>query len=475
MNKKSKYEKHETRLATTDESGHRVFIHLEDVKGFFRTRRLFFFWFLILFYLVLPWINVNGKQSILLDLTKTEFTFFGHTFFGHDAPLLIFIFLGLPITIGFITSIWGRLWCGWACPQTVFIDAIYRNIERWVEGKARDREALEKSPLNFEKILKRSLKWLLYLLASLHIAHSFIGYFVGTRKLFWISLSPPSENMGLFITTMVVTIIIMVDFGWFREQFCIIACPYGRMQSVLMDDHSMVIAYDPKRGEPRRSFDVNRENEGDCINCYHCVKVCPTGIDIRRGNQLECIACTNCIDACDEIMGKLDKPKGLIRYSSQFDLDNSQPSEKKWRLRPYIYLTILICLIGGFIFSLSQQSSLRVVMLRGSKSTFQEIKSKAGSLIVNHYHLTIDYNSKIKKKLYLSLKAKDLQNKIKLVTPKSPWILNYGHNKTNLFFKFEKNILKNGMRKLTFIIRDQENINKAKLIIEQEVTLAGPL
>ena len=253
---------YETRLATTDENGNRVYIHPEDIKGKWKSRRDIFYWFLIFVYLFLPWIYVEKKQWILLNLPKREFHLFGNVFYGHDGPLLLFVILGFVILMAFITSIWGRVWCGWACPQTVFIDAIFRRIEKIVEGNSRKRKALEQAPWSLSKVLKRTLKWILFILVSLHIVHSFLGYFVGTHDLIEITLSSPEKNWTLFITMLTMTGIILFDFGWFKEQFCIIACPYGRFQSVVMDDASMIVAYDKKRGEPRRSKYISKESEG---------------------------------------------------------------------------------------------------------------------------------------------------------------------------------------------------------------------
>jgi cytochrome c oxidase accessory protein FixG len=473
MKKPSKFERHESRLATTDDHGHRVYLYPEDVKGFWRHRRTIFFWFLIILYLVLPWTRVGGKQTILLDIAHREFTFFGHTFYGHDAPLLIFIFLGIPLFFGFVTSIWGRVWCGWGCPQTVFIDAIYRNIELWTEGKARAREALDKAPWNAVKIARKGSKWILFLLVSMHIGHSFVGYFVGTRELYDITMAPPTEHWGVFVATWIATGIALFDFGWFREQFCIIACPYGRFQSVMMDDHSMIVTYDEQRGEPRRSPEVSHENEGDCINCYNCVKVCPTGIDIRRGTQMECIACTNCIDACDEIMDKVGKPKGLIRYDSE--LGKKGINVKKLGVRSIIYLTLLTVILSLFVYKLKHSDELRVTMLRGSKTTFNIIKSGDKEMVLNHFNVTIDANAGSKDGILFKIKDSELATKIELKTPHIPWMLKKGHNKTQLFFRFPKELLSGGSRNITLLILTGESMDKSTLVKEQEVPLAGPL
>jgi len=471
---KNRFELHEERLATTDESGHRVYLYPEDVKGKWKDKRQLFFWFLIFLYMVVPWIHFKGKQIILLDIPKREFVFFGATFYGHDAPMLVLVLLGFVFTLGFITSIWGRVWCGWACPQTVFIDAIYRKIERFIEGKARARKELDQAPWTLSKILKKSLKWTLYIIVSLHISHSFIGYFVGARELFSITLNPPAEHMHLFITMLVITGIIILDFGWFREQFCIIACPYGRFQSVMMDQSSLVVGYDAKRGEPRRSAEVPKENEGDCINCYHCVKVCPTGIDIRRGTQLECIACTNCIDACDEVMIKVGKPTGLIRYDSELGFEGKE--KKTFHLRSAIYLTLIFAIATTFVFVLSKSADLRVTFLRGSHSPFQRIEREGNpDEIVNHYKLTFDYTGTAPINLSIRAVNSDLADKINIVMPQNPTFIKDGHTKGNVFFRFSQDVLDHGS--LTFpveLIDVQEN-GIIKVIEKRDIKLVGPL
>jgi cytochrome c oxidase accessory protein FixG len=313
---KKRFELDSERLATTDEQGHRVYLYPEDVEGVWKNRRTVFYWFLIIVYLVLPWIYISGKPFLMINIFAREFTFMGSTLHGVEPILFFLILISGLFFMALLTSLYGRVWCGWGCPQTVFIQTIFSKIETLVEGSARARKIFDQAPWTFNKVFRRSLKWVLFTLISLHISHTFIGYFIGPRELLNMSLHNPLENFGIFSAVMIINAIVLLDFGWFREQFCIIACPYGRMQSVMMDANSLVVAYDNTRGEPRRGL-TTKENEGDCINCYACVKVCPTGIDIRRGTQLECIACTNCIDACDEIMDKVKRPRGLIRYSSE--------------------------------------------------------------------------------------------------------------------------------------------------------------
>jgi cytochrome c oxidase accessory protein FixG len=468
LKSKNIFELDPERLATTDEHGNRVFIYPEDVKGFWKDRRKFFYWFLIGLYLVLPWIYIDGKPSIMINIFKREFTFMGNTLYGVE-PILFFLLAASGIFfIGFITSLLGRVWCGWACPQTVFIQAIFWKIEAFFEGKARERRELDKAPWTMGKIIKRTLKWMTFLIVSLHIAHTFIGYFIGPRELFFITLNSPLENWGIFIAVMVLTSIFLLDFGWFREQFCIIACPYGRMQSVVMDVNSLVVAYDAKRGEPRRGTSgVNREDEGDCINCYNCVKVCPTGIDIRRGTQLECIACTQCIDACDDIMGKLKKPLGLIKYSSENEILGNK--KKIVTPRSIIYVMISLIFISLFIYFLNASTKLSMVFLR-SRVPFQEIES--GHVILNHFTLKLNHQGR--QTFNLDFRITGAQSsKIQLITNAHPTVVDKPEKKIVLFFKFPPSILSDeGTLKIGVEAIDTQS---QVVMATKEVTLVGPV
>ncbi len=390
---KNRFELDEERLATTDEHGHRVYLHPEDVQGPWKNRRHIVYWFLILLYLVLPWIYIKGKPALLIDIFNREFTFIGFTFFGVDPVLFFLIAISSLFFIAFMTSLFGRVWCGWGCPQTVFIQALFMKIETLCEGSPRQRRELELAPMSFSKALKKSIKWIIFTIISLHIAHTFIGYFTGPRELFYMTMQSPLNHVGMFIATMVITGIFLLDFGWFREQFCIIACPYGRMQSVMMDENSLVVAYDVKRGEPRRgSANIDRASEGDCINCYNCVKVCPTGIDIRRGSQLECIACTNCIDACDEIMIKIKKPTGLIRYGSEVELQGG--TRKIITIRSIIYIIITFLFLGSIFAFLNNSSNLQLIFMRGKEAYTQNANE-----VTNRFTLKLNHQGNRKYKL----------------------------------------------------------------------------
>lgn len=460
-------ELHKERLATTDEFGNRVYLYPEDVEGIWKNRRSIFYWVLIIVYLVIPWIYINNKPLLLLDIFNREFTFFGNTWHGVE-PIFIFLMLvsGL-FFVAFMTSLFGRVWCGWACPQTVFIQSLFMKIEQFVEGGARKRRDLDRAPMSFNKLSKKIIKWSLFTLVSLHIAHTFAGYFVGPRELFMMSMHSPMENFGVFMGVMIFTSIILLDFGWFREQFCIIACPYGRMQSVLMDNNSLIVAYDPNRGEPRRGT-VPRDQEGDCINCFNCVKVCPTGIDIRRGTQLECIACTQCIDACDEIMTKIKKPTGLIRYTSENELKGGY--HKWFTLRSLIYIIISLAFVFSLVTFLSNAGNLKMQFYRGTELPYQIVTNADGSTtLINHFTLKVSFQGDHVYKVKLKVKDPTLESKIQIVTVMNPLKFDKPEVKTPIFFKFDPAILKERKLQLQLdVIEDDKIINTV------EVPLVGP-
>lgn len=462
---KNRFELDGERLGTVDEHGHRVYLHPEDVKGVWKNRRDIVYWILIGVYLILPWIYINNKPALLIDIIKREFTFLGSTFYGVDPILFFLVIISAIFFIAFMTSLFGRVWCGWGCPQTVFISSLFLKVESFIEGSARERRALDEAPLGPKKLFKKTLKWIVFTIISLHIAHTFIGYFIGPRELFLITMGSPFEHFGIFIATMIITTIFLLDFGWFREQFCIIACPYGRMQSVIMDDNSLVIAYDKKRGEPRRGTPgVIKEAEGDCINCYNCVKVCPTGIDIRRGTQLECIACTNCIDACDEIMEKIKKPKGLIRYSSENELNGS--ARKTLTPRSILYALISCFFVVAFVVFLNRSTHLQVLFLRGA-----ETYTQTENLVTNRFTVKFNHQGSENYKVFFRINDKELNKDIQIITPVSPIELSKHEKKIIVFFKINPRIFSGGTRKVNIEIVDYLT---QKSIVTKEVMLVGP-
>jgi len=332
-------------VTSINTDGSRYFLHPADVKGFWTTLRKAVAWVLIAIYLALPWIKIGGHPAVFLDVETRNFHVFGLHFVPQDFWLMFFAVTGLGFGLFFITALSGRLWCGWACPYTVFLYPVYRRIERWIEGNSMARRKLAQAPWSAGKVFKRVLKHSLYALVAAVIAHAFLAYFVSLPRLYSFMHEGPMQHFTAFGIVLFLTLVLWFCFGYFREQFCIIMCPYGRLQSALTDDETVTVGYDEKRGEPRGTAG---KVEGDCVDCRRCVNVCPTGIDIRNGLQLECIACTACIDACDDIMVKLDRPKGLVRYDSQAGF----AGQPRRLLRPRIYAYSVLGMLGLAAFML---------------------------------------------------------------------------------------------------------------------------
>jgi cytochrome c oxidase accessory protein FixG len=418
----------------------------------------------MLVFLALPWITSDGKQLLLLDVARREFFFFGLHFRSHDAPLLIFLFLAFLFLLGFVTAIWGRLWCGWACPQTVFTEFLFRKIERWIEGPPRDRKELDQAPHTGDKLLKRSLKWSAFTVVSLLFTHSFLAYFVGSRELLQMISGSPAQNWPSFLVIFFTTSIVLFDFGWFREQFCIIACPYGRFQSVMLDSRSLVVGYDPRRGEPRRGSVPEDSKQGDCVNCYRCVQVCPTGIDIRRGLQMECITCTACIDACDEVMTKTKRPLGLISYTTLAQL--SGRPRKRFGAKAISFGVLLLVAIAGLGLTLSQKDFLDVTILRASGAPYEIVQQGTSSLVVNHFR--IDLSNQTGGEISVNFSLADAE-KASLIFPQNPLNLSVNANqRADFFVRFPPGILINGSKKVILEVQFKEQKR------EMELSLVGP-
>lgn len=346
-------------LSSIHTDGSRKFIHPADVKGRFTRLRRLAGALLLLIYIALPWIPVNGYPAVFLDVQERRFHFMGLTLATQDLWVGFFLITGLAFSLFYITALFGRLWCGWTCPYTVFLEHVYRRIERLIDGDATARRRIEDAPWSAGKVTKRVLKHGIFVLVSALIAHIFLSYFVSIKKLYEMMKGPPTEHFLAFGIVSFLTGALYFSFSWFREQFCIILCPYGRLQSALTDDHSVVIGYDKSRGEPRGKAG---STSGSCIDCRRCVQVCPTGIDIRNGMQLECIGCAACVDACDDIMTKLKRPTGLVRYDSYVGLNGGRT--KIVRPRTVFYTFMLLAGVAAFAFASTRISALRASAVR---------------------------------------------------------------------------------------------------------------
>lgn len=358
-------------IATVDEKGKRVWIYPKKPSGALHTRRVFVSIFLLLLFFGGPFVTISGKPFLLLNFIDRHFVIFGQPFWPQDFVLLAITLIIFFVFIILFTVVFGRVWCGWLCPQTLFMEMVFRKIEYAIEGDAPAQRRLKSQPWNAEKIFKKTLKHFIFILISLLIAHTVMAYIVGVNETLDIISHSPEQNLSGFIALVSFTGIFYGVYAKFREQACIVVCPYGRLQGVLLIKESIVVAYDWLRGEPRGHLKKlsPAAPKGDCIDCKLCVHVCPTGIDIRNGTQLECVNCTACIDACDDVMLKIGKPKGLIRYASYTSIKDGV--QKLLTGRVIGYSIVLLVLIGILSFSLSTRSDVKTTVLKVPGTLYQ--------------------------------------------------------------------------------------------------------
>ena len=359
-------------LASVSAEGKRNWIYPKKVSGKFYKWRTYLSWVLLAILFAGPFIQVGGRPYMLFNIFERKFIIFGAAFWPQDTHLLIFLLLILFVFVILFTAVFGRIFCGWACPQTLFLEMVFRKIEYAIEGDANQQRKLDAMPWNTEKIWKKGLKMTIFVIISLMISHLVMAYLIGVDQVMEIVSQPPSAHMAGFIGLMAFTGIFLFVFSWFREQACIVVCPYGRLQGVLLDANSINVTYDHVRGEPRGPIRKNKIEEtpkGDCIDCGLCVQVCPTGIDIRNGVQMECVNCTACIDVCDEVMVKVERPEGLIRYAS----DNSVMHRTQKLITPRVkaYSAMLVVLLAAFVALIATREDLAATVTRFRGMTYQ--------------------------------------------------------------------------------------------------------
>jgi cytochrome c oxidase accessory protein FixG len=344
--------------------GSRNYVHPADVHGRFTRLRHIIFAALIAIYVVLPFVKIGGHPAVFMDIVNRRFYLFGAVFNAQDFWLMFFLLSGVGLTLLTVTAIKGRLWCGYACPHTVFLEGVFRRIERAIEGPRAQRLRRNAAGMTFDKLWRKTVKHAIYIVLALLLSHVFISYFVSLPSLVDMVQRSPAEHPTAFTWVIVMSGILWFNFAWFREQLCLIICPYGRLQSAMTDRDTMVIGYDYNRGEPRGK--ASDPGNGDCVDCKRCVVVCPTGIDIRNGLQMECVGCAACVDACDEIMTKLDRPKGLVRYDSLNGLEGKPKHAARPRLFFYGGIAALWLIGAAFAFSHSAEFEANVLRHEGA-------------------------------------------------------------------------------------------------------------
>lgn len=454
-------------LSTLNQDGTRHWIHPRLARGRFLRWRRVVGYALIAMFVALPFIRINGRPALLLDLIARELSVFGGVFRPSDGFLLMLLGLTVVLTVFLVTALFGRVWCGWGCPQTVYLEFVFRPIERWLEGSPAQQDKLDAQRGVHPK---RVLKWVIYAAISFGLSNVFLSYFVGTDRLADWVLDSPLDHVGGFTVVVGVAALMMFDFAYFREQACIVACPYGRLQTVLLDKQSLIVGYDTKRGEPRAPLKKRlpvveggaAEKRGDCVDCGACVAVCPTGIDIRKGLQMECIGCAQCIDACDTVMEKLERPKHLIGYTSK-DILAGKP-KRLLRPRTVIYPVLLLLVSSLFVFNVNHRASTKVWIDRISGPTFVELPD---GTIAAQVRLKIENENDVDHSYTLSLvDAPDG----KLRAPQLTWKVKSRHSvEIPMFVDVARSSFDHGERTVGIQVDDGQGFVKV-----MRATLLGP-
>jgi cytochrome c oxidase accessory protein FixG len=458
-------------IATIDEEGKRNWIFPKKPSGPYYDKRKIVSYVLLAFLFAAPFIKVNGNQFLMFNVLERRFNIFGFPFWPQDFHLFVISMIIGVVFVTLFTVGFGRIFCGWICPQTIFMEMVFRRIEYWIDGDRNKQMRLARQKWDAEKIKKRVFKWFIFLVISFLIANVFLAYLIGSDKLIQYIVDGPSAHVSTLIPLLIFTGVFYFIFAWFREQVCIIACPYGRLQGVLLDNKSIVVAYDHKRGEGengRKKFRKNEDREalghGDCIDCFQCVHVCPTGIDIRNGTQLECVNCTACIDECDTIMEKVGLPKGLIRYASEENIEKKVPFKLTARMKGYI--AVLVILIGVLLGMLALRNDVEARVLRLPGQLYEK---KENNIISNVYTYKL-VNKTTKDIEDVSFKLRGVDGTIKLVSTEDSFVVeSQGLAEGTLFIELNQNDLSGDKNELMI-----EVYSKDELIETTTVSFLGP-
>ncbi len=436
----------------TDTGNKRKWMYPQIIKGkLYQYRNIVSYGLLILLFTA-PFIKINGEQMILLNVMERKFVFFGIIFWPQDFYLFVLALLTFMVFIVMFTAIFGRVWCGWACPQTIFMEMVFRKIENWIEGDWIHQQKLNQAAWSFEKIAKKTAKHSIFIIISFLISNIFLAYIIGSDELIKIMSEPLGQHLSGFISILIFTMVFYIVFSYLRELVCTVICPYGRLQGVLLDNQSIIVAYDYERGEPRGKIMKNTEQEhlGDCIDCKVCVHVCPTGIDIRNGTQLECINCTACIDACDMVMEKINRPSRLIGFMSEDQIKTKSPF--KLSRKVYAYSVVLLILFSVLSFMLISRSDIETTLLRAGGTLYQ---LRDNGTVSNLYNAELV--NKTTKLVKFEMRPIDPDTEIQ-------------------YIRKEDEIKKGRSVKVTFfVIRPQKSVDKYKSEIGIEIWSEGKL
>jgi len=441
-------------IGTIDKEGKRAWVFPKIPKGKFYEKRKLVSYFLLAFLFSAPFIKINGNQFLLFNVLDRKFNFFGFPFWPQDFHLVVISMIVGVVFVTLFTVAFGRIFCGWICPQTIFMEMVFRRIEFWIDGDRGAQMRLAKQEWNAEKIRKRVTKWIVFFIISFLIANVFLAYLVGSDHVLEMVKEGPFHNTNTLIALLIFTAVFYFVFAWLREQVCIIACPYGRLQGVLLDNKSVVVAYDHVRGEGengrakfRKNEDRSQVGKGDCIDCRQCVNVCPTGIDIRNGTQLECINCTACIDECDHIMESVNLQKGLIRYASEDEIVKKEKFVFTARMKGYV--AVLTILTGVFIGMLFLRNDVEATVLRLPGQLYE----RKGENISNVFTYKI-VNKTVKNFNKVHFKLVDPKGKIIVVGKPQFQIKKEGMAQGTLFIEIHPAFLKGDKTKITIEVYD---------------------